>query len=168
MLYLITAGARQYACKHIDALRGRHLKATVKQSHLAEQSVIKGDIIGMSLSTHWLCCYYSACWHLIQYRQNLFFFFFGLPLACKDLIYLGNFSERKSLKRSVFGHEMKKCNTISTSFSVQNEHSLSSQGICTLTPTSSLNIHSSCSSGTVAGRRKRRRRPAQEHFNGNC
>lgn len=83
-----------------------------------------------------------------QYPLALLLLFFMLAFISQGtdsffwwhLIYLSNFSRKKKklLKGQFLGMRWKKCNTISASFSVQNEHSLSSLGDShSLTPTSS-------------------------------
>lgn len=82
-----------------------------------------------------------------QYPLALLLLFFMLAFISQGtdsffwwhLIYLSNFSRKKKLLKGQFlGMRWKKCNTISASFSVQNEHSLSSLGDShSLTPTSS-------------------------------
>ena len=69
------------------------------------------------------------------------------------------------MKRSVFEREMKKCNTISTSFSMQNEHSLSSLGD---SHSHTYKLPVSTAPAPLEQLWGEERRPAREHFNGNC
>lgn len=103
-------------------------------------AVKKRDIIGMSL---------TGCAAIILHVGILFFW---RDSQLFFIYFLFFWVAKIFQKRSVCGHEMKKCNAISGSFSVQNEHSSSSRGESHSHTYEQPGIHSSRSPGTVVWR----------------